>query len=248
MSTLEIKAAGLTDVGQRRGHNEDAFLVEPELGIYVVADGMGGHAAGEVASRIAVETMQECFASGPEGKRDADTVAQLLEEAVHQANARILEAVQEKPALRGMGTTLIAAFPVDGELLIAHVGDSRAYRVRGGQLQRDTSDHSWVAEQVEQGVLSRADAEKHPFRNIITRALGARDDVEPDLARIPMEAGDRILLCSDGLSTMISDEEILRILLGAATAEEGCRSLVDEANRAGGHDNVTVVLLFVEEP
>jgi len=247
MSPLRIEASGRTDPGRRRPVNEDFLLLDPAHGLFLLADGMGGHAAGEVASRLAVESVRDSLLAAPSAQGDAAETAARLEEAVRQANARILDEVGRRPELRGMGTTLVAAAAAAAEVVLAHVGDSRAYRIAGGAIHRVTSDHSWVEEQVSQGVLTPGEADRHPFRNIITRALGARELVEPDLARVAVAAGERLLLCSDGLSTMLPDAEILRIVQEGGGPEQICGRLVDAANAAGGADNITVLLLEFRE-
>ncbi len=239
---------GLTDVGRRRDNNEDAMLVDEPAGLFAVADGMGGHAAGEIASRIAVETLAEVARRGGEGRdaRRFEDAARRLEDAVAEANRRICESIEEHEELRGMGTTLVTLLALDDRAVIAHVGDSRAYLLRDGQLRRLTSDHSWVNEQVRRGLLSDDDAQRHPMRNIVTRALGSRSDVSADLAVEPMRGGDVFLLCSDGLNTMLSDAEIQQALLRHRTdPKAACRALVDAANTHGGEDNTTVVVVSV---
>ena len=165
--------------------------------------------------------------------------------AICSANERIIDAAREDPQLRGMGTTLVGLRILDSEGLVAHVGDSRAYRLRNGKLDRLTADHSWVEEQLELGNISEEQASQHPFRNVITRALGVRQDVEPELSRTRLEQGDTILLCSDGLNVMLDDDAILACLQQGGDLEETCELLVAEANRLGGHDNVTVMLVEI---
>jgi PPM family protein phosphatase len=239
---------GVTDVGRRREKNEDAFLVEPDLGLYAVADGMGGHAAGEIASKLAVEALEETLrgAGWNSSSTDANEALQHLEGAVHEANRRICDSIHLHEEHRGMGTTLVALLAVGDKAVLAHVGDSRAYLVRGGDLVRLTSDHSWVNEQVKLGFLSDEDAQRHPMRNIVTRALGSRPDVAMDRTVEDMRPGDVFVLCSDGLNTMLSDAEI-RSLVERHRGEPGtaCRALVAAANARGGDDNVTVIVVEV---
>jgi protein phosphatase len=240
------EAYGLTDVGRRREANEDQFLVDAGLGLYAVADGMGGHAAGEVASQLAIQTLADTLReTGWTGdETDCDAAQQSLNEAVRKANQRICETVLAREEWRGMGTTVVALLMCGENAVIAHVGDSRAYMLRGGDFRRLTSDHSWVNEQVRLGLLTDDDAQRHPMRNIVTRALGNRMDVAVDFTNEPMRDGDVILLCSDGLNTMLSDDEIRATLAShEGNPEEACRALVDAANDRGGEDNTTVIVL-----
>ncbi len=224
-----------TDVGCVREHNEDSLVVAPPL--YAVADGMGGHAAGEVASEISVRTLEEL------APRTPDTEA--LNQAVVSANLAVISAAQEKGRL-GMGTTLTAAI-LDGErLAIAQVGDSRAYLLHQGNLQQITRDHSLMAEMIEAGELTEEEARFHPQRSVITRALGSDPDMMPDLYELNVSAGDRLLICSDGLTTMIEDDDVERILLRHRDPQRCANTLVNEAISAGGLDNVTAIVVDVE--
>jgi protein phosphatase len=239
---------GLTDVGRRRESNEDALLDGSDVGLYAVADGMGGHAAGEVASRIAIETLLERMQSHDPGgdHQTPEQVGHALRTAIEEANRKIFTSVEEREEWRGMGTTLVAMAPVGPEAIIGHVGDSRAYLLREDALHRLTSDHSWVNEQVKLGLLTDEDAQRHPYRNIVTRALGNRDQVQVDLLQETLQGGDVVLLCSDGLNTMLDDEEIaatLRAHVGDPRA--ACEALVDAANARGGEDNTTVLVIEV---
>jgi PPM family protein phosphatase len=227
-----------SDTGRQRRANEDSFFVRTPL--FVVADGMGGAQAGEVASRLAAET----FAGG---LPDDGTSEQRLEVRVRDANSRIHERSQEDRALNGMGTTITAAYLDDDELALAHVGDSRAYLLRDGELTRLTRDHTLVEELVRRGELTEEEAAEHPQRSIITRALGPEPDVDVDLHTHRVRAGDVLLLCSDGLTSMIGEDEVHEILTRAPGLAEAGRALVDAANEAGGRDNITVVLFRLEE-
>ncbi len=251
---LKLSAFGLTDVGRKRKHNEDAYLVDGERGLFVVADGMGGHAAGEVASRITVESIQEFIASSDDttesswpfgyGNR-ASSSGNRLTAAVERANEKVMRAVANRPELKGMGTTVVAAL-VDAErATLVHVGDSRAYLFRDGELRRLTDDHSWVQEQVNAGILSEDEARSHPLKNVVTRALGGSPHVSVDLIEVPLRAGDRFLLCSDGLTGMVGDEEILGFLVSETSPEAAVRKLVDLANERGGVDNITSIVIDV---
>ena len=234
------RAAGQTDTGRRRRQNEDAFVCEPPL--FAVADGMGGAQAGELASRLAAAAIEE----GALAIQGEESVAGI----VRTANARIFEHSVRDPTAAGMGTTATVAF-VDEEAetaAIAHVGDSRAYRYRDGALEQLTTDHSLVGELVRTGRLTEAEAAVHPHRSVITRALGTEADVEVDTRTIDLRAGDLVLICSDGLTAMVRDEEIVRLLeQTGADPHAAAEALVAAANRAGGEDNVTVVLFELVE-
>jgi PPM family protein phosphatase len=227
-----------SDTGRQRRANEDSFFVRAPL--FVVADGMGGAQAGEVASRLAAEAFSA-------GLPDGGTSEQRLEERVRAANQRIHEVSQGDRALNGMGTTLTAAYLDGDELALAHVGDSRAYLLRDGELSRLTRDHTLVEELVRRGELTEQEAAEHPQRSIITRALGPEPDIDIDLHTHRVHAGDVLLLCSDGLTGMIGEDEVQEILSGAGSLRDAGRALVDAANEAGGRDNITVVLFRLEE-
>jgi protein phosphatase len=233
-----VEQAGLTDVGRQRHANEDSYFQRPPL--FAVADGMGGAKAGEVASRIAVETFEEAgdAIAAPERR---------LEELAREANRRIYDKAQSDEAHRGMGTTLTSAFVGDKEVSIGHVGDSRAYRLRDGGLDQLTHDHSLVAELERTGQLSSAEAEHHPQKSIITRALGPEPDVLVDTHTHTARPGDVYLLCSDGLTSMLSEDEVARILRGADSLDAAAEALVRAANQSGGKDNITVILFRLEE-
>lgn len=249
---MEISAYGLTHVGRQRQHNEDAFLVESAAKLFLVADGMGGHAAGEIASRIAVDSISEFILHT---KEDDGTWPHAYDEhysrttnrlmaAVRLANTRVLEAMRKDARLRGMGTTIVACMADEEKVSVAHVGDSRAYLVRKGEISRITNDHSWVFEQVQAGMLTEAEAEKHPLRNVITRALGGALQVTPDASEIDARPGDVYLLCSDGLTGMVPETEILRMVTeNDQDLQKACQQLIDAANERGGLDNVTAVLV-----
>ncbi|HZU39866.1 MAG TPA: Stp1/IreP family PP2C-type Ser/Thr phosphatase [Solirubrobacteraceae bacterium] len=227
-----------TDTGrQRRGNEDSAFAHAP---LFVVADGMGGAQAGEVASQMAVETFRQAL---PDGTSAEERLAQRIREA----NRRIHDRSRAERERAGMGTTLTAAYLDDGTLAIAHVGDSRAYLMRDGALKRLTRDHSLVGELVQRGKLTEEEAAEHPQRSIITRALGPEPDVEVDTWSYPVRAGDVILLCSDGLTSMVSEDEVAEILAGGKRLEDAAEGLIGAANAAGGRDNITVVLFRVED-
>lgn len=252
---LRVKACGLSDVGMARSHNEDCFEIDQEHQLYVVADGMGGHSHGEIASRIAVETIREFV----EKAVDTDTTwpfnydsnlerhSNALRSAIRLAHDNVLSAIGRDASLYGMGTT-VAGFLINHDTAaVAHVGDSRVYRLRNGTLELLTQDHTWVNEQVVAGFLSEEQARVHPLKNVVTRALGGDSEVVVDVREVTVAAGDRYLLCSDGLTTMLKDHQIQAEMESDRTLDETCRHLVQEANNRGGLDNVTVVLLDIEE-
>jgi len=230
---MRFSSGARTDVGRGRPENEDSVLVDDAGGLWAVADGMGGHRAGEVASATAIETLQDAYRAGAP-----------LDEAVEAANAAVFSKAADDAALRGMGTTLTAVALEDGRTaLLGHVGDSRAYLLRQGAVSRVTADHSLVEQLVREGRLSPEEAQHHPQRAIITRALGVDAHVEVDTYRVELEPGDRLLLCSDGLTNMLSDDAIAATLRRHPDPQQAADTLVDMANQAGGDDNITVVVL-----
>jgi len=245
-------SAARSNVGMKRTNNEDSFAESPAMGLYVVADGMGGHSCGEVASQLAVGQVVHFFENA---KLDEESTwpyayddrlsfqANKLRAAIAVANEKIQDYTAQHAESRGMGTTVVVGLVHEDRLVLAHVGDSRAYLFRGGTLQPLTSDHSWVNEQVRMGFLSLSEAQKHPFRNVITKALGTKGDALADVVEVPMMAGDVILLCTDGLNTMVTDEEIASVLTTQGELGAACEALVQAANGAGGEDNITVLLL-----
>jgi serine/threonine protein phosphatase PrpC len=249
--TLRIEARGATDVGLRRDHNEDALLVDDELGLFVVADGMGGHAGGGTASRLAVETLQAAIrharetepeAFGSDAGVEESPVPDVLREAVEEACAVIYRTAQADPELNGMGTTVTAAL-VDGRVAyVAHVGDSRCYLVREGRIYQVSEDHSLVAEQLKAGAISADEARNSRFRNIITRSVGFEPQVQVDLLGLELQGDDRVVICCDGLTNQVDDPEILRVVEESDIADAPAR-LVALANDRGGDDNITVIVL-----
>jgi PPM family protein phosphatase len=231
--------AGVTDPGRRRRRNEDAFVLDPPL--FVIADGMGGAQAGEVASRLAAAAFREYH--------DADDLEPEARIAaiIQEANRRIYERSRADAETSGMGTTITAALFTGEAVTIGHVGDSRAYRLRDGELEQLTHDHSLVGDLIRSGRLSPEEARSHPQRSVITRALGTDQDVDVDSFTVDPRTGDVYMLCSDGLTDMVADEEIVRILHERKTLERAAKELVRQANRRGGDDNVTVILFTVEE-
>ncbi len=228
-----------TDTGRQRNANEDSLFTRSP--VFVVADGMGGAQAGEVASKAAAESFDRELPQAPPER--------VLEETIESANRTIHELARKDPGLAGMGTTTTAMI-VDleaEEVAIGHVGDSRAYRFRNGKLERLTRDHSLVEEMRRKGQLTDAQAEDHPQRSIITRALGPEPEVKVDVQTVAAQAGDVFLICSDGLTTMLDEDHIARLLTRASSMDAAVRALVDEANRAGGRDNITVVAFRLED-
>jgi PPM family protein phosphatase len=255
--SIQIRAAGLTDVGRKRTMNEDSFATADALGLYVVADGMGGHAAGEVASRLAVESISRHISGTSTGVATApsETTTQSLDEdlplparrvlaAIRLANQEIARSVRQDQSMRGMGTTVVLAYIQGRRAYIGSVGDSRAYLVRGGSIVQLTDDHTFVNEQVRAGTLTVAEARRHPARNILTRAVGSQEDVEADLIEQDLEPDDVLLLCSDGLTTMVDDRDILDVVRRqGGDPDRGCRALIDLANERGGDDNITAIMI-----
>ena len=232
---MRIEAGSATDIGRVRERNEDAYLVDPPL--YVVADGMGGHRGGAVASQLAVDTVEELFRAG----------TGTLTDQVRRANQAVFERSAEDRRVTGMGTTFTAALVEGGAVRLVHVGDSRAYLLRGGALRQLTDDHTLVNRMVKAGEITPDEAELHPHRNVLTRVLGTEPEVEVDEDSIGLLDGDRLLLCSDGLTNMVTEDQIQAILETAARPQEAADRLVRAANRAGGVDNITAVLLDVRD-
>jgi PPM family protein phosphatase len=280
---VPVSSAVLTDLGLRRPANEDTYVSRPGLGLYAVCDGMGGHAAGEIASRVAADTV-EAFVQQTEGvtanftwpfrfRPEWGVDGNRLLSALLLANRAIAQRVVDEPALRGMATTAVCLLlgirdsgfgvrevsetprvpspesraPEVLSALVAHVGDSRAYLWRDGALDQVTRDHSWVEEQIVLGVLSEAEARQHPWRNLVTRALAGAEEPDVELTHVSLEPGDRVLLCSDGLTSPLTNDAISEILARTPPGRPGelCQALVDAANGAGGPDNITVIVVEV---
>ena len=238
-----LKTFSITDIGRKRKVNQDFVysserFVGPLPNLFLVADGMGGHNAGDYASRLAVETIVERSSGSLE-----TNPLRVLDEAVQSANGLVRKRAQETPELQGMGTTVVAAV-IDGrELYVANVGDSRLYIVNSGEIRQITKDHSWVEERVRRGGIGKAEARNHPDKNIITRAVGAEETVRIDFFQVLLQEGDVILMCTDGLTNMLEDEEIRMTLDGARDIVEKAQGLVRAANERGGRDNISVVLI-----
>ena len=254
---VRINAAGLSDVGKVREANEDRFcilagpdILGPAQALFVVADGMGGHVGGQVASEIAALTVQRGFEVCRDSARTRPvSTLEHLRRTVADANTRIIDHAVEHPELSGMGSTLTALAVAEGEFLVAHVGDSRAYLIEssrdGSRIYPLTKDHSWVAAQVELGLLTPAEAREHPRRSMITRALGLERGMKVDTRSMPLPRKSVILICSDGLYDLVEDHEMADAVGSARTPEQACRKLVRIANERGGHDNITVIVAAV---
>lgn len=248
MSMPKISGAALTDVGRVRSGNEDSYSAlwgeespEGAEALIVVADGMGGHAAGEVASNMAVdEVVRLITGSGVSPELKGEAYLELLGEVLQKANTTVFQAGQDADK-RGMGTTCTVAVIRGDQLYVSHVGDSRAYLLRAESLHQITEDHSWVEQQMALGTLSREEARNHPDRNVITRAVGLEERITVDGYLVPLADQDILLLCSDGLTTMIENAEIA-VILSANQPEEACKALIEAANSKGGHDNITVAV------
>jgi PPM family protein phosphatase len=255
---LQIKSSGITDVGLKREGNEDAFSVEDALGFYIVADGMGGHLAGEIASRIAVEVINKAFrkwsaqgAGESEIYGDPDTSLSLkgnyILGGIRLANRIIYELALEKTEFHGMGTTVAILLTTPSLVIAANVGDSRIYLVRDGEIERLSRDHSVVSEQVELGMMTEEEAESSPLRHVLTRNLGSSDDVVPDIFEIEPNNNDYFILCSDGLTDLVSDDELLSMSEEEPEPGRLCRRLVDEVLDRGAHDNTTVISVSLSD-
>ncbi|MGB6743535.1 MAG: Stp1/IreP family PP2C-type Ser/Thr phosphatase [Terracidiphilus sp.] len=237
---LKIDVVALTDVGCLRTNNEDGFGYDLATNIFVVCDGMGGMAAGEVASATAVKELVEHFAQGAGG--DASTEDRLFRAIVH-ANQQVYQMAQSNEELRGMGTTLVSVCIEGRRLLIGNVGDSRAYFMRGGVCAQITNDHSFLAEQVRKGTMNIEEAKASPLQSVITRAIGTAETVEPDIFTGDLEAGDIVLLTSDGLTRYADAKAIAALILSCSTLAEACQALIDRAKQQGAVDNVTCLLV-----
>ncbi|GAC1701059.1 MAG: Stp1/IreP family PP2C-type Ser/Thr phosphatase [Candidatus Acidiferrum sp.] len=250
-----IQSGGISDIGRQRSNNEDRFLMVPTLNLFILSDGMGGQAHGEIASGIAVETVAthcleaETFSTSPSLAKVQphwSPQTQCLASAVYCANQKIFESAQKNPEQRGMGATLTAAWISGDRLSIAHVGDSRAYLLRRGTLQQLTNDHSLVAEQVRRGILTTAEAETSDMQSVLLRALGTQPEVEIDAEEHGLMPQDVLLLCSDGLTRMVTEPEIAGILQAQPDPSAAAESLVALANENGGADNVTAMVVRLQ--
>ncbi len=253
---MQIQAGARTDLGRVRKNNEDCFAIDPSLQLYVLSDGMGGQAHGEVASNLAVQTIlthcrqAEKSPGTPIFGQSSTEVSERtnrLASAIHLANRKVFESAVANPEQKGMGATIVAAWIEAQRLSIAHVGDSRVYLLRGGSMDQLTADHSLVAEKVRVGILTPQEADASEMQSVLTRAVGTNNSVEVDTDEQVLLAGDFLLLCSDGLTRMLTDPEIASTLLTSASAQESADRLVDLANENGGVDNVTVIVLHAVE-
>jgi protein phosphatase len=249
---LRIDASARTDVGRVRKNNEDAFRIDPDLDLYVLSDGMGGQAHGEVASAMAIDTVVSHCREGRadsattfygSGRPDLCERSNRLLSAVRLANRRIYESALQDPAREGMGATIVAAWLDDRRMSLAHVGDSRAYLLRAGSLEQLTADHSLVAEHVRRGTMTPQEAENSQLQNILVRALGTQEQVDVDLDEQILIEGDTLLLCSDGLTHLVTDPEIASTLMTFEPAQAAADRLVELANSYGGDDNITVIVV-----
>ena len=254
---LKIRYAAASDRGRVRKNNEDAFLAEPALGIFAVADGMGGHAAGEVASRLALDTLRESIAQAGQIKDSPFSPNQtavlslpsnLLVNGIRFANQTVYQSSQEKEEYQGMGTTVVAVYFSDSSAIAANVGDSRLYHVRGQRIEQVTEDHSLVWEQLKQGLISKEALATSPIKNIVTRALGMQSTVNVDVTELNLQEGDLLILCSDGLTDFLQDEDLVRTVHEASgDLHRACGDLIHLANLRGGKDNITILLIQIEK-
>jgi serine/threonine protein phosphatase PrpC len=248
---MGIRAAGGTDVGCVRKHNEDSYLVDPDLGLFVVADGLGGHAAGEVASQIVVETVARFVGETLEKDRtwpveydpSLSYDGNRLKVALLLSDQAIAEDIRRNPERETMGSTVVAGLFHGPKITLAHVGDSRAYLLGPDGIRQVTRDHSWVAEQVANGILTPSEARVHPFRNVITQALGNGGELDVEVQNLELSKSERLLLCSDGLSGMIGDKQIWDIVEQSHDLQHAVESLIYVARERGGEDNITVILV-----
>lgn len=244
---MVVRMVTATDVGLQRKNNEDSCALIEEAGLCVVADGMGGHLGGEIASNIAIEAVTEAFKDRPRNGQDERKDAELLSKCIKSANKEIYRRGNADAALKNMGTTIVAAVLAGDYIVTANVGDSRIYRVRDKKLEQVTEDHSWVGELRKKNLISEEDARSHPLKNIITRALGMEPSVEVDVKWEKARSGDLYLLCTDGLTDLVPDGEIAeKILSSGDDLDAMARALIETANAAGGTDNITVGLCRVE--
>jgi len=238
-----MKYYGATDIGKIRDNNEDCFHAEDN--IFIVADGMGGHKAGEVASSLSVKAFLEHLRPSTKSnkKLNSKSAGKILKDAVIAANSEVFKQSVSNPDCFGMGTTFTACYAEPGIAYIIHVGDSRAYLVRNKKVELITSDHTFVGEMLQRGEIKYEDTFDHPQRNYLTNVLGVADEVIPDYHQVKLEKGDRLILCTDGLNAMLKDELILKISERSNGPEESVKALIKQANRLGGRDNITVIII-----
>lgn len=244
---MKLTACGKTDVGLLRSNNEDSCYTDAETGLFIVADGMGGHAAGEVASEMAVNVVRDQLIAYLQKTAPPDDIGAVLAKSVHQANRIIEQAAEENSAWQGMGTTLTVLLLQEQQALLTHVGDSRLYRFQDNHLEQLSDDHSLVGEQLRSGLISHDEADSSDLRNILLQAVGITPELELCRKQFPLHQGDQFLLCSDGLTTMLSDATIETSCRNTTDQDQLCDELIQQANAAGGKDNIAVVLVRVEE-
>lgn len=255
---MDIQAAGITDVGLKREGNEDSFSTNDASGLYLVADGMGGHLAGEVASDVAVELINKSFQRWMEYQTPLEELfgvpdpslsllGNYVSSSIRLANRVVYEMAREYDQYHGMGTTVAALLVTPALIVAANAGDSRIYIIRNGQIERLSKDHNIVSEQVDMGIISPEAAETSPLKHVLTRNLGSSEDVDADVFEIEPSNGDRFVLCSDGLTDLASDEEILQTVLDGDEPQALCQALLDIALRRGAHDNTTIVTVLISD-
>ena len=253
-----IRSSGISDVGLKREGNEDSFSVEDSLGLYIVADGMGGHLAGEVASHITVEMVNKTFRKWMREEASEEEIFGELDSSLSRegnyllggirlANQVVYNMALEQKQYQGMGTTIVALLVTPELIITANVGDSRIYLIRDGEIERLSKDHSIVAEQVEMGMMTEEEAANSSMKHILTRNLGSSEDVEPDIFEVEPSNNDCYVLCSDGLTDLVSDEEILEIAQNADEPGNLCRAYIDKVLKRGAHDNTTIITLFLSD-
>jgi PPM family protein phosphatase len=235
-----LEISYLTHTGLVRESNEDSLFADERIGLFVVADGMGGHNAGEVASATAVKEVSQLVRAGLDLGRDAES---LLRESLLAAHETVLALARSDDSMSDMGTTTVAVILMNGRLTVGHIGDSRAYEIRNGRITKLTHDHSFIADWIRDGIITHLEARTHNARHGLTMALGVDDDMEPEIQVFPWHERSSLLLCSDGLTDMLDDEELLSVVDNASSLGEACRELVARANENGGEDNITVVLV-----
>jgi serine/threonine protein phosphatase PrpC len=255
---VKVIASGISDLGLQRVGNEDTFSIDESLGLYIVADGMGGHLAGEVASQVAVEMIKRAFRRWTEGEVPEDEIfgmpdrslsiqGNYLLSSIRLANRVVYEMAVAYEPYRGMGTTIVALLVTPKLLVVANVGDSRIYMIRDGRIERMSKDHTIVAEQIEMGALTEAEASSSPLKHILTKNLGSADDVDPEVFELEPSYNDRFILCTDGLTDLVKEKEILGVAQKSDDPERVCRRLVDIALQRGAPDNTTVLSIFLKD-
>ena len=255
---MKIKAAGLSDTGVKRDHNEDAIAMDDSIGLYLVADGMGGHLAGEVASNVAVKIIQKNVNYWITNNTSEDNIFDFPDSTLSRRGNYILSSIKlanrvihamskEYEEYKGMGTTIVALSVMPSTVIAANAGDSRIYLIREDTIETLSKEHSLVSEQLEMGLISKEEAETSPLRHMLTRNLGSLDTVNADVFEIEPMNNDRFLLCTDGLTDLVSDDEILEIIKNGDDPEDLCQQLVSEAKKRGGHDNITVSVILADE-